>query len=122
MGSGREDFFLLLAFLIKEWRVNEIEREKGKGGLFGLGILWIIKIIHPSKRDFRFIVFVFCFHLREREREEERKGGKQKGRRRRDGGKKKKKERERERREGKKGFMFERERNLNHQNKTNHFF
>merc|ERR1711981_662712 len=26
--SGREDFFLLLAFLIKEWRVNEIERKR----------------------------------------------------------------------------------------------
>merc|ERR1711981_1013795 len=101
--SGREDFFLLLAFLIKEWRVNEIERKRERRAFWAWHSLdhQNHSIIHSSKRDFRFIVFlfVFCFHLREREREEERKGGKQKGRRRRDGGKVRKEKRERKREE-----------------------
>merc|ERR1711988_1716582 len=61
--SGREDFFLLLAFLIKEWRVNEIEREKEKGGLFGLGILWIIKIIQSSNHPKGISVSLFLFFV-----------------------------------------------------------
>ena len=105
--SGREDFFLLLAFLIKEWRVKEIERKRERRAFWAWHSLDHQN--HPSKRDFRFIVFVFCFHLREREREreEERKGGKQKGRRRRDGGKKRKeKRRERKREERREERIF----------------
>merc|ERR1711988_1610713 len=54
--SGREDFFfLLLAFLIKEWRVNEIERKRERRAFWAWHSLDHQN--HSSKRDFSFIVF-----------------------------------------------------------------
>merc|ERR1711988_1571825 len=102
MGEERISFcFLLFAFLIKEWRVNEIEREKEKGGLFGLGILWIIKIIHPKGISVSlFFFFVFCFRLRERAgRGKERGKAKREKKERWGKERKRKKERERKREE-----------------------
>merc|ERR1711988_1280998 len=118
--SGREDFFLLLAFLIKKWRVNEIEREKEKGGLFGLGILWIIKIIHSFiQKGFQFHCFSFLFSFERESGKRKGKGESKKGEEGEMGERKEKKKRERKREERRdERISFERERNLNHQNKT----
>merc|ERR1712072_560157 len=115
MGSGREDFFLLLDFLIKEWRVNEIDRKRERRAFWAWHSLDHQN--HSSKRDFSFIVFLFCFLF---SFERERAGrGKERGKAKREKkerwGKEKKKKKERERkreeREGKKGFL-EREREI----------
>merc|ERR1711988_1171503 len=54
-------------------------REKEKGGLFGLGILWIIKIIHSSKRDFQFHCFCFLFSFERESGKRKEKGESKKG-------------------------------------------
>merc|ERR1712072_432943 len=118
---GREDFFLLLAFLIKEWRVSEIERKRERRAFWAWHSLdhQNHSSIHSSKRYFSFIVFLFCF-LFSFERESGKRKGKgesKKGEEGEMGERKEKKKRERKREERREErISFERERNLNHQN------
>merc|ERR1711988_1267562 len=110
--SGREDFFLLLAFLIKEWRVNEIERKRERRAFWAWHSLDHQN--HSSKRDFSFIVFLFCFLF---SLERERAGrGKERGKAKREKkerwGKEKERKRERERKREERReerIVFERE-------------
>merc|ERR1711988_719754 len=120
--SGREDFFLLLAFLIKEWRMNEIERKRERRAFWAWHSLDHQN--HSSKRDFRFIVFLFCFRLRERESGKRKgKGESKKGEEGEMGERKEKKRGEREKERGEKGrkdfYLREREISIL---KTKHFY
>merc|ERR1711988_359348 len=107
------DFFLLLAFLIKEWRVNEIERKRERRAFWA----WH-SLDHQNhsfiQKGFQFHCFLFFVSF---ERESGKRKGKGKSKKGEEGEmgerkEKKKGERERERREGKKGFLFEREREI----------